>query len=229
MHGHKRLYYFTTADIAELILTERRLKISRFNELNDPFELMYVSVGDKDMRKIALHLQKQFTKTKGIICFSDNWGSPVMWAHYARKHTGVCLGFDITTNPDIMQPVRYATDRLQRPLKHDHEYLGLDVDFLRDLLTTKATEWSYECEHRVFSNLLHKESNGFYYQSFADEIRLREVIVGERNDLAFAHYVKLVGASESPVTIIKAKASFNEFKMEENKALAPVRIKVRHK
>jgi hypothetical protein len=224
MYSHKRLFYFTDADIGELILKERRLKISLFSEVNDPLELLYVSVGEKNMR-IAKFLRQHFAKTKGLICFSENWRSPVMWAHYAKKHTGVCLGFDITQNPDILQPVQYAVERLKRPLRYDDKHLGLDVEFLRALLVTKAVEWSYEREYRVFSNLLYKELNGYYYQNFGDEIRLREIIVGERNEMTLAHYGKLASKPEYPVRIIKARASFNDFAMVENKAFAPVHVK----
>jgi Protein of unknown function (DUF2971) len=226
MHGHKRLYYFTSSDIADRILTERRLKISLFNELNDPFELMYVSVGEKNMRRIAKFLQQHFAKTKGLICFSDNWRSPVMWAHYARKQAGVCIGFDITENPDILQPVRYESDRLKRPLKYDDQHLGLDVAFVQALLVTKAIEWSYENEYRVFSNLLYRDpATGFFYQSFGDEIRLREVIVGERNSNSLAHYKKQVDKPDHPVRIIKARAAFNDFAIVQNKAFTPVNVK----
>jgi hypothetical protein len=74
-----RPYYMTSADVALIILKERRLKLSLFHELNDPFELLSASIGEKDMRHIVHALQAHWTKTKGVICFSDNWRSPVMW------------------------------------------------------------------------------------------------------------------------------------------------------
>ena len=34
-------------------------------------------------------------RSTGIICMGKHWHSPLMWAHYAGNHTGVCLGFDV--------------------------------------------------------------------------------------------------------------------------------------
>jgi hypothetical protein len=41
-----RLYYMTSADIGLIILRERRMKLSLYNELNDPFELLSHALGD---------------------------------------------------------------------------------------------------------------------------------------------------------------------------------------
>jgi hypothetical protein len=53
-----RLYYMTSHEIAtKFILPEPRMKLSLFDELNDPFELQPYSLDDKDLRKISRALQ----------------------------------------------------------------------------------------------------------------------------------------------------------------------------
>lgn len=103
-----RLYYMTSHEIAtNHILIQRRMKLSRFHELNDPFEMKPHSLADTEMRRITALLEREYFPHKGLLCFSDNWRSPVMWAHYADKHRGVCLGFDIAKNdPDEVRQGR---------------------------------------------------------------------------------------------------------------------------
>lgn len=68
-----RLYHLTSDDIAiHHILPARRLKLSQFDELNDPFELEAFALGDKKLRRIARLLQRAYFGKKGIICFTDN-------------------------------------------------------------------------------------------------------------------------------------------------------------
>ncbi len=46
-----RVYYLTGAAFALSNLALRRVKIARFSDLNDPFELLAVDLADKDHRK----------------------------------------------------------------------------------------------------------------------------------------------------------------------------------
>jgi hypothetical protein len=43
-----------------------------------------------------------------MLCFSRDWHNPVQWSHYADKHRGICLGFDV---PDsLLVPVQYTKE-----------------------------------------------------------------------------------------------------------------------
>ena len=103
-----RVYYMTFAKSAEVILKERRLKLARFGELNDPFELSLIDSRPRDTRRVGKLITDHFHKTIGVICFGANWASPVMWAHYAGKHVGVALGFDVSDG--LLTKIDY-TDR----------------------------------------------------------------------------------------------------------------------
>jgi hypothetical protein len=46
----------------------------------------------------------------GLLCFAGDWSEPVMWSHYAEKHTGICLGFDVSRS--AVQQVSYQDDRI---------------------------------------------------------------------------------------------------------------------
>jgi hypothetical protein len=90
-----RVYYMTSTKWAKVILKERRLKLARFGELNDPFELSLIDNRPHATRRVVRLVTDHLHNAIGVICFGAGWASPVMWAHYANKHVGVALGFDV--------------------------------------------------------------------------------------------------------------------------------------
>ena len=72
------LYYMTSAKWGEVILRERRLKLSRFYESNDPFELNVIDSRDRESRKIVQLIERYHNEKAGMICCSLNRTGPVM-------------------------------------------------------------------------------------------------------------------------------------------------------
>ena len=63
-----RLYYLTKLDTAKVILNERRMKLSRLREVNDPFELLGASIGGKLARRVfKVVLHTHWSETLGMI------------------------------------------------------------------------------------------------------------------------------------------------------------------
>jgi hypothetical protein len=223
-----RLYYMTSHEIAtRYILPERRMKLSLFNELNDPFELQPYSLSDKALRKLNGALKDDVTTSRGLICFTESWRSPVMWAHYADKHRGICLGFDIAQGDTsgLVSPVVYNIDRLQFELDQEQPLYGINEEFVRALIYTKSKEWAYEREWRVMANLEDQDPiSKHYYVDFGPQLQLREVILGARNDSPVGQVAKLTRGNASPVKVLKARAAFHEFTMVENLSIQPIRV-----
>lgn len=48
-------------------------------------------------------------ESHGMLCFSEAWSDPLIWAHYSDKHKGLCLGFDIEDNDET--EVNYVDER----------------------------------------------------------------------------------------------------------------------
>jgi hypothetical protein len=105
-----RVYHFVDRDYGLDDIRRRRLKIATIADLNDPFELV-PSSRDATVRQRFRAWRAQMDQHYGMLCFSRNWRNPVQWSHYAVKHTGLCLGFDIQTN--VLTKVRYTAKRLQ--------------------------------------------------------------------------------------------------------------------
>lgn len=228
--GPMRAYYFTSQKIAmEHVLPERRMKLSLVHELNDPFELLSPQLTDKDMRQLNHELHGLLIKTMGVICFSDNMRSPLMWAHYAEKHNGMCLGFDIPAlsadwDNSIIKPMMYETKRLKIELAKIQASVNDRIAFIGALLHTKAKAWEYECEYRMMAELREKETNGFYYVDFGPNMVLREVIIGCLSKLLPTQVASKVRGLPAPVKVYKARAGFKDFEMVRDRKLPIVNV-----
>lgn len=208
-----RLYYMTSFETAtKYILAERRMRLGQLDKLNDPFELRCAHMGNPEHRVVLNYLREGFVERYGIICMSGHWKSPLMWAHYAANHTGVCLGFDVPD--DKTRKVDYTSDRILLDIDPTKHLRGITEDTLKQLAFTKYSQWSYEEEWRIFGRLEEPDpQNGFYYVPFGPMLTLREVIVGTRCDAPVGSFRKYLKGLDHPVTIIKARPAFETFTM----------------
>lgn len=211
-----RLYYFTGANFALSNLALRRLKVSRFQDLNDPFELLAVDIGEREQRAPIRTARDRLNESKGLICFCRSWNNPLLWGHYAEKHTGICLGFDV--DDSRVEPVIYAS----RPMKiQNNPKTGepkLTASNINRLQRTKFRDWKYEDEIRYFLYLEEaEEEGGLYFQPFSHEIVLREVILGPRCTLPISGIRSLIRPFKPPVTVIKARIAYRSFNVVEHK------------
>ena len=202
-----RVYHFLSAKYALDDLRCRHLKISRITELNDPFELLGVDLSDHKLRWAIKDTKRQLSKTKGLLCFSETWGNPVLWGHYADSHRGICLGFDVPRT--FLSKVEYVTYRLPVPKI-------VDEAFMRRLLSTKFSHWQYEQEYRAFVGL-DTETDGLYFIDFSDTVKLRSVIVGDQSDVTRANVAKALEGIETGIEVFKARAAFRSFEVVRNR------------
>lgn len=219
-----RLYYMTAAKWAEVILKERRLKLSRFYEANDPFELNLIDSRDPARRKIVKMIEKYHNERTGMICLGPVWDNPMMWAHYAEKHTGICLGLEVDDH--LVSTVEYTEDKIDVEFGAHLPSHGLSVELLNKVLTTKSTAWVSEQERRVLAALRTPDpKNGLYYHDFGSQVQLRAVIIGHRCTWTTAKVVDLLGEVVAPVRIWKARPAFGRFAMVEQQQVKPVTLR----
>jgi hypothetical protein len=83
--------------------------------LNDPFELMpYRRYGLKE-RQPYNRIFNNISKKWGLLCFSLGWSEPLIWSHYADKHKGIAIGFEILHDKVI--DVDYSSDPIRKQIK----------------------------------------------------------------------------------------------------------------
>ena len=208
-----RLYHFTSQKFGLLALKQRRLKIARINELNDPFEFLGWNLRDRRVRAFMRNWKNERDREFGLLCFSRKWSNPLLWGHYSEKHHGIAIGFDVPDNSDAYHPVKYRRKRLPAP--SDRELTGADVD---DLLLTKFTAWGYESEYRCFCRLAESIHDGsHYFEPFTEELKPVEVIVGDRSTITRAELAGALGDPYADVTSYKARPAFGSFQVIRNK------------
>lgn len=207
-----RVWHFVNEQFGLDDIRRRRLKIATLQDLNDPFELFGANLKDPYLR-LAIRLWKIDMATKhGILCFSKNWSNPVQWSHYADKHKGLCLGFDV---PDeLLGDVSYSRKKLVIE-SEQIEAGGADSEVLiNQFLFTKYAHWRYENEVRCFLSLSERDPDcGLYFADFSNQLKLSTVIVGAASKITRRTLTDVLGGLEPEVEIFKARLSFSTFKV----------------
>ena len=208
--GTLRVYHFVSRDYGLDDIRRRRLKIATIADLNDPFELLPSST-DQTIRARFNIWRQQFDQRFGMLCFSRRWTNPVQWSHYAVKHTGLCLGFDIPAN--MLAKVRYTTKRLEPRVDVIEGGGPGDQKEMFKVLTTKYLHWRYESELRLFTALNDKDpKTGLFFADFANKIKLKEVIVGPLSTITRAEVADALGDLRH-VEVYKARLAFKTYRV----------------
>jgi hypothetical protein len=204
-----RVYHFVARDYGLEDIRKRRIKIATIADVNDPFELV-PSSRDQIVRQRFRMWRWQFDRQFGMLCFSRSWRNPVQWSHYAAKHTGLCLGFDIQTN--LLTRVRYSSKRLQARVEVIEGGGPNAQKEMLKVLSTKYKHWRYEGEMRLFARLNDKDpDNGFYFAKFARRMSLKEVIVGPLSAVTRDELSEALGTLARYVEVYKARLAFRTY------------------
>jgi hypothetical protein len=180
-----KIYYFTSEEHGLDNLAKSRLKISRINSLNDPYEF-YVNLEDRNgsiSESYLEDLKKHNHSLLGMVCFNKNWGHPVHWSHYGDSHKGICLCFEI--DKKYLIKIKYR----KHPLVVTPEKFELNFP---ESTTSKYRAWKYEKEHRLHIDLSKTEGYveecvdgvDLQFVNFSDVLKLKKVILGCKSTLS---------------------------------------------
>lgn len=205
-------------------LWEDRLKVSEYQQLNDPFELLPFQLKSEGEAELSAHLKEVLAKHSGVICFSEVWTNHLMWAHYGDKHRGMCLGFDVPDNYPGLTKIQYIAERIECPADLRSTAKPLSQETLNNLLSRKHIAWEYEKEHRLLLPL--KDAvDGIFYQEFDLMMQLREVILGAKCTLTPHEVIEAIDAHPlASVCVIKACPSRESFDVSEDKSVPSVTV-----
>ncbi len=128
--------------------------------------------------RIEMAWEKTLEST-GVICFTERPDNILMWAHYASKHEGVCLGFEGLPERLDLQRVKYA--KKLPPLRLVDLLPPKDLEASKTLLKSKSCHWAYEREWRFILSEANfsSDSDSWRKVPFAAK-ELRRVIFGCR-------------------------------------------------
>lgn len=188
------VYHFISSKFALKVLRDRRLKISRINELNDPFQFCAEGYSDSDTQVKLEAFKNQTNERYGVICFSKSYHDPVLWSHYADRHRGVALVFEIPDDKAIH--IDYQPERFKLDVDTAIQRGGFDESDLSKLIATKFPSWYYENEVRMMCGLndhfcqIDSKGKKVYFESISlesfglDPLKLIGLIRGTRCDLS---------------------------------------------
>ena len=200
-----RVYHFLPARWAIEDIVKQRVKISEIDQTNDPFELWCVSQPNRELRNALRGFKEAMGKRFGLLCFTEDWVNPLLWSHYADKHRGICLGFDVESG--VLRQVNYVKERSE--LK-----VPVTKETAQQLLWTKYWDWKYEEEWRGWLQLDQRENGQYFYYFDARQnlVQLREVIVGALCETKEKEVSEALGG-DSEVKVIKARLAFQTFRV----------------
>jgi hypothetical protein len=204
------LYHFTKSTYGLKALTDRRLKVSRLNGLNDPFELMGVDLSNPKHSSVISKFKEELSDRYGIHCLSDAWSNPLLWGHYGDSHKGLALGFEVRDEDAFA--IQYTDHREALDVDEQAGRLRNPTYAINRLLSVKYSPWAYEREYRLHVTLRHCEmESGDYFSEFSEGLRLREVVLGVYCDVSVAEISSVVATNHANVKIICASLSQSEF------------------
>jgi hypothetical protein len=212
VQGFVRGYHLLPADHGINSIRLRRLKVARFSEVNDPFELLALNFREQKTRKLVRRFKQAQNSRTGLLCFSANWTNPVLWSHYADRHEGICLGFDLKC--DSVQFVEYQDKRLLEELDDNDDPFAMPTALQDRLLRTKSHHWQYEEELRRFVNLSATSADrGLLFWPFDEDMRLVEVILGPQSRLDVSDTRVLTLATNPEAVVFRARLAFRSFQV----------------
>ena len=204
------VYHLTSADYAISDLSFGRLKVARFVDSNDPYELMALAFSNGSIRTAITKFKVDYDQSTGLLCFSENWASPVLWSHYGARHRGSCLGFDVPRNDSLK--VRYAQSRIRDKSLQINDQSDVDNKVRELLICTKFEDWRYEKEIRLEVPLSKAIQEGHnYFWSFDDRLQLAEIVLGPLCEVSLDATRQLVKSRYPKAVTYKARFAIGSF------------------
>jgi DUF2971 family protein len=216
-----KLYYYMGHEHLRENLQKKRVKVSRFGKygtLNDPFELTPYDISEPQFRSVQKSAIEEVAKIAGLICLSKTRCSPAMWAHYAKNHTGVCLEFEVTF--DHVFKVKYKHRKIYKGITLETYDSYMNLDNFQETLGTKAKDWEYEKEHRMFIPLddpLIIKEKALHFMPFQQKkdntFMLKRIWVGYRFELGILNIINDVKDYSHKVEVIQTRPAFKSFRV----------------
>ncbi|SOS34610.1 hypothetical protein CFBP6411_03253 [Pseudomonas syringae group genomosp. 3] len=201
-------------------IRKNRLKVAEIKDLNDPFEMLCYSSTERELRKLAVHMRARVSEELGMLCFSKSLASPVQWAHYADKHRGMCLAFEIDESQ--LAEVKYKHGRIEFDLASYSKMLKRERhSYMLDQLDIKSSEWKYEKESRQIVSLCDADfdvKKERYFLQFSDIGVLKKVFIGCNSTLTRKRLDRaLTRGGGLGVATAKMRTAFKSYTMVVNK------------
>ena len=126
-------------------ITKQEIYFSNPSNFNDPFDPLIRILDEKASKGMLKLLNFR------ISCLSTNNKNILMWSHYANKHQGICIKYNIAkllTEKDIIFKKTEYIKTMPKPHSGFHLELS-DTTTIIDAFTQKHESWEYEEEYKL--------------------------------------------------------------------------------
>ncbi|HNP49531.1 MAG TPA: DUF2971 domain-containing protein [Bacteroidia bacterium] len=110
-----------------------------------------VSLREFQIHSNRIHFESQ-NKHLGVLCLSERFDSPAMWAHYAENQKGYCIGFSEEKLRRSELFGKGGRVRYDNTFPEISPITNLSEEYIENSFLethTKSTDWSYEKEYRL--------------------------------------------------------------------------------
>ena len=186
-----------------LVLEDGDEKLS-YKELAQKADSIY---NEEIMKEILKNLKEDLW----ISCFSKKNDEILMWSHYAKGHTGFCIGFNIgglsETMEFILSKVKYK-DQFNKI-----DFFNDQKKALENWISIKSTKWSYESEVRLRTNSTRTDLDNSGITKIAKE-SISEIYIGYKTELN-NHEKEVLNTYEGKTKIVKMFPDEYSFQLNE--------------
>ncbi len=126
------------------IVLNSRLYAAPYFDMNDPMEGHYVHSAGTLSGELVRSIKGEKERLR-ICSLSETRDNPLMWAHYADGHRGVCIGVAVDEAEYDVRSVDYVGPSYVQNAHHNGS-----LETAKRILCHKYDVWHYEREHRAF-------------------------------------------------------------------------------
>lgn len=229
-----RLFHFMRENYLLSNVENKRIKVSRFDSLNDPFECVYKT---SSVKETEYDFQTELSERFGMISMSSEMNEPLMWGHYTENYKGCCLELDVKDSEKwkaVLEKVKYESNGL--PHKNIIEIDDFEDSILTEkkddkwsviatkIMTYKYHYWAYEKEQRYIIHLPCNENvvgnTKIQFFKFNDDFRLKNIYLGDCCTLKpYEVYKTLLRSGQMDVGIYKTQRANSSYSVEKGAEL----------
>lgn len=243
------LYKYVSHDTGLKILKNSQIGFSNANYFNDPFELhaTYPS-GDNNSAYINIRAIKRnsWAICYGVLSLTRQPLNSLMWAHYAKEHSGMVIGVDCTDKlftgeTGNLIPIQYGsviytntkpsskflTKRNRLKIGGIYDFDIKNLERFQRMFLYKPMCWSYEEEIRIVKHIGNDEFKSPFNKSTYNNRPLylldlpigsiKEIYIGLRNDQMKINVKKEIFSQHPNVSMYRCEINPDSWNLKATK------------
>jgi hypothetical protein len=116
--------------------------------------------------------REAFLTRFGTICLTRDCDNFLMWSHYARHHTGFCIGFDDSIADSVDDRSVYGDVNYSTSIPSIYYFKEGIEKLAKAFFLNKGASWAYEQEFRIITN--------YWGMKKFEKSTIKEVVLGCR-------------------------------------------------